>query len=37
MTISLFRLSDARAWFFVAAGRFGASPGDILLKRLWKT
>jgi hypothetical protein len=37
MTISLFQLSDARDWVFVAAGRFGVSSGVILLERLWKT
>jgi hypothetical protein len=37
MTISLFRLSDARDWVFVAAGRFGVSPRAIVLEQLWKT
>jgi hypothetical protein len=37
MTTSIFQLSDARGWVFLAAGRFGASPDAILLERLWKT
>ena len=37
MTISLFQLSDPRAWVFLGAGRFGASPDAILLERLWTT